>query len=221
MAVGTYFIDTQKPQQERAAWTLVEAGARKGLFDKLRQGQVSNVDLKLARQFLESRGAQMQVPPDHREMFLKLVGEAERYLRQNPKRERPVGLGDVDGLGGVFDAIWSGIKAVGGVIGKGAKAVVKVGGQVFAAGQQTQANAAAIQANAEKIAADVTATVKTARNVTDAVSSELTAAKMDTVASGFFASNTGKLVMIGGLGLVLVLMLSKSSGASASPGRGR
>jgi hypothetical protein len=219
VAVGTYFIDIEKPQQERAAWTLVEAGARKGLFDRLRQGQVGNIDLKLARQFLESKGAKMQVPPDHREMFSKLVGEAERWLRQNPQRERPAGLGDVDGLEGVFDAIWSGIKAVGGAIGKGAKAVVKVGGQVFSAGQQVQANTAAIQANAEKIAADVANTVKSARGVTDAVSSELTAMKVDSVAGGFFQSNTGKLVMIGGLALVGVMLLSKSGAGAPAGGK--
>jgi hypothetical protein len=152
-------------------------------------------------------------------MFSKLVGEAERWLRQNPQRERPAGLGDVDGLEGVFDAIWSGIKAVGGAIGKGAKAVVKVGGQVFSAGQQVQANTAAIQANAEKIAADVANTVKSARGVTDAVSSELTAMKVDSVAGGFFQSNTGKLVMIGGLALVGVMLLSKSGAGAPAGGK--
>lgn len=217
-AIESYVIDTQGPATERAAWTLIEAGARKGLFDQLRQGLVSSVDLKLARQFLESRGAMMQIPPDHRAMYLKLIGESERFLRAHSKLERPATLSGGDNLGGIFDAIWSGIKAVGGVVGKGAKAVVKGAGAVFQAGQQTQANAAAIQVKAEEIAANVSATVKTARSVTDAVSTELTAGKIDSVAGGFFKSDTMKWVLIGGAALVLV-MVAKGGRQTATGGR--
>ncbi len=207
-ALAAYAIDVTTPQVSRAAWLLVEAGARKGVFDRLRQGLVSTPDLKLARTYLDSKAARLQIPPDHREMYLKLVGEAERWLRQNSKLERVGGLGDLDALGGFFDSIWSGIKAVGGAVAKGAKTVVKGAATVFKAGQETQAGAAEIQARAAEIAENVSQTVKTARAVTDGVATELTAARVDQVAGGFFKSDTGKLVMIGAAGLLLVLLLS-------------
>jgi hypothetical protein len=208
-AIENYVIDAERPAIERAAWQMVEAAARKGLFDQVRTGMVSSVDLRIAREFVESRGAQMQIPPDHREMYGKLIGEAERYLRQHPKLERPTTLAGTDGMAGIFDAIWSGIKAVGGVVYKGGKAVVKVAGTVFKAGQSVQAGSTAIQAKAEEIAASVAQTVKTANEVTTAVGSGIVGAKIDSVAGGFFKSDTGKLVMIGGGVLLLVLLMNK------------
>jgi hypothetical protein len=221
-AIDSYTIDTETPAVERAAWAMVEAAARQGLFNQVRAGQVSTLDLKFARQFLESRASLMQIPPEHRAMYLKLIGEAERFLRANSKLERPTALaGDVGGLGNIFDAIWSGVKAVSGIVAKGAKGAVKIGTSVFKAGATTQANAATIQANAEKIAADVANTVKSARSVTDAVAGELTAGKVDSIAGGFLKSDTGKWVLIGGAAVVLFLVARGGGRAPATSGGGR
>jgi hypothetical protein len=206
-AISNYVIDAETPAVEQAAWVMVEGAARKGLFDQVRTGQVSTLDLRLAREFIESRGAVMQIPPDHREMYGKLIGEAERYLRQHPKLDRPTTLSGTDGMAGIFDAIWSGIKAVGGAVYAGGKAVVNVAGKVFNAGQTVQANATAINAKAGEIAASVAQTVKTANTITSAVSSGVAQAQVDSIATGFFKSDTGKLVMIGGGVVVLLLLL--------------
>lgn len=190
-----------------AAWSLVESAARGGLYQAIRQRRVGLVDLDVSENYLRSRTAELQFPWRHRDMLLKLIGEAKRLLRQRPDLAAPpsvsgLGLiGEIAGLHGVFDAIWSGIKWGAGQLATGVQ-------KVFKAGQTAQATSVEVQKKAEQISADIAATVNQVKSVTGEITTEVAAAQVKGGVEGFLRTDVGKVVLYGGLAVLAVMLLS-------------